>query len=167
MSGRTPGEIGGCSARGVVETGQKTTLDKESRIPVDISGSAYRDLTAGLNCVITGGYVRQVDWPPDSATIEPVLELMFEIVKIPVTSIVPEFVRFELPVRVPTTSIVPAFEMLFWTVSKSPDPISRVTPLSWTVRELRVRLERSYSDVYVARFEPPENNVTSSPLPGA
>src|SRR6476619_5990712 len=48
-------------------------------------------------------------------------------------------------------------------VSESPDPISRVTPLSWMVRELIVRLERSYSDVYVVRFGLPENNVTSSP----
>jgi hypothetical protein len=113
MSGRTSGEISGCSAGGVVKAGQETTLYKEGRVSVYISRTAYRDLTAGPNGVITGGYIRQVDLAACSATIEPVLELMFEIVKIPVTSITPEFVRFELPVRDPTTSIVPAFEMLF------------------------------------------------------
>jgi hypothetical protein len=32
---------------------------------------------------------------------------------------------------------------------------------------LSVKLERSYRDVYVARFGLPENNVTSSPPTGA
>ena len=61
MSGGTSGEIGGCSAGGVVKTGEETTLDKKSRVSVDISGRAYRDLTAGPNGVITGGHVRQID----------------------------------------------------------------------------------------------------------
>ena len=61
MPGRAPSEISGCSTGSVVKTGQEATLDKEGRVSIDVSGRAYRDLTAGLNGIITGGYVRQVD----------------------------------------------------------------------------------------------------------